>query len=71
MYSSGTAMWVPVANAVMAAGLLFEKYIAEYGTILCPHIQTQLYGRPFYLLDEQEQQKFEKAGGHGEGVGKK
>ena len=54
----------PLFNAVGIAGLLYEKYVREYGTIICPHIQAQLYGRHFYFLDEEEMAKFEKAGGH-------
>jgi hypothetical protein len=56
----------PLFNAIGVAGLLYEKYIKEYGTIICPHIQTQLYGRQFFLLDEQEMAKFDKEGGHGD-----
>ena len=41
-------------NAVGLAGLLYEKYIKEYGTVICPHIQVQLYGRHFYFLDEED-----------------
>ena len=54
----------PLFNAVGIAGLLYEKYVNEYGTIICPHIQAQLYGRHFYFLDEEEMAKFEKSGGH-------
>jgi hypothetical protein len=56
----------PLLNAIAIAGLLYDKYIGEYGTILCPHIQTQLYGRQFFLPDEQEMTKFENIGGHGD-----
>ena len=56
----------PLSDATRVAGLLYEKYIAEYGTIICPHIQTQLYGRHFYLRDEAEKARFEQAGGHGD-----
>ncbi len=54
----------PLFNAVGIAGELYDRYIKEYGTIMCPHIQVQLYGRHFYMLDEEEMAKFEKAGGH-------
>jgi hypothetical protein len=53
-------------NAVGVAGVLFDKFVKEYGTVICPHIQTRLYGRHFYISDEQEMAKFEQAGGHGE-----
>ena len=54
----------PLFNAVGIAGELYSRYIKEYGTIICPHIQEQLYGRHFYFLDDEEMAKFEKAGGH-------
>jgi C_GCAxxG_C_C family probable redox protein len=41
-----------------------DKFWKEYGTILCPHIQRQLFGRTWWLLDTEELAKFEKAGGH-------
>lgn len=56
----------PLSGASRVAGLLYERYIVEYGTILCPHIQTQLYGRHFYLRSEEEKARFEQAGGHGD-----
>ena len=43
---------------------LADKYWREYGTIICPHIQRQLFGRTWWLLDADDLAKFEKAGGH-------
>ena len=43
---------------------LADRYWKEYGTILCPHIHRQLFGRTWWLLDIDEFNKFEKAGGH-------
>lgn len=51
-------------NAVGAAKLLYDKYIKEYGTILCLAIQQKLFGRHYYFLDPEEYMKFEMAGGH-------
>jgi C_GCAxxG_C_C family probable redox protein len=51
-------------NAMSIAKLLYDKYVKEYGTVICPHIQTQLFGRHFYLWDTEELAKFEEAGGH-------
>ena len=51
-------------NAMSIAKLLYDKYVEEYGTVICPHIQTQLFGRYFYLWDTEELAKFEEAGGH-------
>jgi len=54
----------PLHEAVGIAGILFDKFVAEHGTIICPHLQTRLYGRPFFISDEQEMAKFEQLGGH-------
>ena len=51
-------------DAMEAAKLLYDKYIKEYGTIICPHIQAQLFGRHYYFPDPDDMEKFEKAGGH-------
>ena len=48
----------PIAKA------LSNKYIEEYGTTMCAHIQLQMFGRLFYLEDMDEFGKMEKAGGH-------
>lgn len=47
-----------------AAQSLTEKFWQQYGTIICPHIQRQLFGRTWWLLDPDELDKFEAAGGH-------
>ena len=39
-------------------------YWKEYGTIICPHIQRQLFGRTWWLMDTDDLAKFDKAGGH-------
>ena len=41
-----------------------DKYIQEYGSVLCRDIQTRVFGRPYYLADPEEFKKFEDAGGH-------
>ena len=51
-------------DAVEVAKLLYDKYVREYGTIICPHIQVQLFGRHYYLGDPDEVEKFLEAGGH-------
>ena len=51
-------------NAIRTARLLCDRYVQEYGSILCPAIQTKLFGRTYYLPDPDEFQKFLKAGGH-------
>ena len=51
-------------DATAVAKLLYDKYIKEYGTIICPHLQAQLFGRHYYLMDPEQAEKFLKAGGH-------
>ncbi len=41
-----------------------ERYIEELGSIICRDIQTNRFGRPYYLADPEEFDKFEEAGGH-------
>ena len=43
---------------------LRDKFIQDYGSVICRNIQTKLFGRPYYLLDPDDFQKFEKAGAH-------
>ena len=46
------------------AGKLRQKFIDEYGSIICRNIQTKTMGRPYYLADKQEAKKFHNAGAH-------
>jgi len=41
-----------------------DKYIQEYGSVICRDIQTKVFGRSYYLVDPDEFKKFEDAGGH-------
>jgi C_GCAxxG_C_C family probable redox protein len=41
-----------------------EDYIREFGTIICRDIQARLFGRPYYIADPSDFEKFEAAGGH-------
>jgi len=43
---------------------LHDRFIQEYGTVICRNIQTKIFGRPYYLYDPDEFEKFEKAGAH-------
>jgi C_GCAxxG_C_C family probable redox protein len=53
-----------MANAMVIAGLLCDKYNKEYGSILCPRIQETIFGRSFNLSSPEDWQEFEKAGAH-------
>ena len=43
---------------------LLDKFLLEFGTIICRDIQTNKFGRPYYLRDQEDFNKFEEAGGH-------
>jgi C_GCAxxG_C_C family probable redox protein len=43
---------------------LHDRFIQEYGSVICRNIQTKVFGRPYYLADTGEFEKFEKAGAH-------
>ena len=50
-------------EASEVAQLLYRNYVKQYGTIICPYIQDQIFGRHYYFSDPDEEQKFIKAGG--------
>lgn len=43
---------------------LHDEFIREYGSVVCRNIQTKIFGRPYYLADADEFEKFEEAGAH-------
>ncbi len=43
---------------------LHGRFVKEYGSALCPDVQTHLMGRPFDLWNRDDYQRFEKAGAH-------
>ena len=43
---------------------LHDEFIQEYGSVICCNIQTKIFGRPYYIADMDEFERFEKAGGH-------
>ncbi len=51
-------------KAFALARKLHEKFIQEYGSVVCRDVQAKVLGRPFYLADPDEFKKFEKAGAH-------
>lgn len=53
-----------LGNAMEASRLLGDKFVRKYGSILCPKIQIEIYGRSFNLQDPVDWQAFEDAGAH-------
>ncbi len=45
-------------------GKLRQKFIDEYGSVVCRNIQTKVLGRYYYLADPDEYEKFHNAGAH-------
>jgi hypothetical protein len=43
---------------------LQDRFVAEYGSTLCPDVQTRLMGRSFDLWSKEDYQRFEEAGAH-------
>ncbi|MEW5726034.1 MAG: C-GCAxxG-C-C family protein, partial [Thermodesulfobacteriota bacterium] len=43
---------------------LHERFLEEYGTVNCHAIHLNVFGRPFFLWDDDERVKFDQAGGH-------
>ncbi len=43
---------------------LHSKFIAEYGSVICRDIQMKLFGRYYYMPDQDEFAKFDNAGAH-------
>ena len=43
---------------------LHQHFIDEYGTVTCSMIHTRIMGRPFFIEDPNDFQKFEDAGAH-------
>lgn len=43
---------------------LHDKFIEEYGSVVCQNIQTKTMGRSYYLIDPDEYKKFLDAGAH-------
>lgn len=43
---------------------LHDRFVAEYGAVICRDIQRKLVGRGYYLGDTDEMKKFDDLGGH-------
>ena len=54
---------VRLQTAEMARDLR-QRFIDEYGSIICRNIQTKVMGRPYYIADPIEFERFHNAGAH-------
>ncbi len=53
-----------LSRAMEAARSLCGRFIREYGSILCPQVQSRLFGRSFNLQDPADWKAFQEAGAH-------
>jgi len=53
-----------LSSAMEAARLFCKKFTNQYGSILCPQVQTKIYGRSYNLQDPEEWKAFLEAGAH-------
>lgn len=44
-----------------------DLFVQKYGSVICRDIMQRRYGRPFYLYDHEDFEKFDKLGGHDPG----
>jgi C_GCAxxG_C_C family probable redox protein len=43
---------------------LYDKFMQEYGSILCKEVHKKLFGRTFNLMNKNDYAEFEKMGAH-------
>ena len=53
-----------LSRGMEAARSLGEKFIRQYGSILCPQMQERIYGRSYNLQDPDDWKAFMEAGAH-------
>jgi hypothetical protein len=53
-----------IGKSISVAELLSNKFEQMYGTILCPGIHVELFGRAFHFKNPAEGELFEQAGAH-------
>ncbi len=53
-----------LSAAMEQASKLGERFLRRYGSLLCPGVQTKLYGRAYNLKDPAEWDAFMQAGAH-------
>jgi C_GCAxxG_C_C family probable redox protein len=59
-YTSGKR----AGKAYKAAKILHDKFVEEFGGVVCRDVQKSIFGRSFDLLKRDDYRKFEEMGGH-------
>jgi hypothetical protein len=52
------------SEASRLAKILYDRFVAEFGSPICARVQEAIFGRSFNLWDPEEFRAFEEAGGH-------
>ena len=53
-----------LSRAMQSSQSFCNKFIRQYGSILCPQVQEKIYGRSFNLQDPADWKAFTDAGAH-------
>jgi C_GCAxxG_C_C family probable redox protein len=53
-----------LSHAMESARAFCDKFVRQYGSILCPQVQEKIYGRSFNLQDPGDWKAFMDAGAH-------
>jgi C_GCAxxG_C_C family probable redox protein len=53
-----------LSRAMETAREFCDKFVQQYGSILCPQVQAKIYGRSFNLQDPADWKAFVDAGAH-------
>lgn len=59
-YTSGER----ASKAYKAAKKLHDKFVEEFGGVVCRDVQKKIFGRSFNFFDRDDYRKFEEMGGH-------
>jgi C_GCAxxG_C_C family probable redox protein len=43
---------------------LHDRFVGEYGTVICTEVHRKIFGRAYDMWDRNEYKEFERAGGH-------
>ena len=53
-----------VADTLALGRKLFDKFMEEYGTVICRDIQYKIMGKSYRMYDPEDMQRFLDDGGH-------
>lgn len=53
-----------VADTVVPCRMLYQKFMDEYGSVLCRDIQYKIMGKSYRMYDPEDMERFLADGGH-------